>query len=134
MVGNASLLVCPSTWHETGGPKTVLEAFAKGTPVIASRLGIMEEVIDHGRTGLHFEAGNAIDLAAQVRIMIADPARLASMRSAARLEFETRYMEEKNYHLLMQIYDRALAASRLRHGGGDRAVSRKTTAVVPTEG
>jgi glycosyltransferase involved in cell wall biosynthesis len=116
LVGEAAFLVCPSRWHETGGPKTVLEAFAKGTPVIASRLGIMQDVVEHGRTGLHFEAGNAADLAEQVRRMTDNAALRSEMRIAARREYETKYMAEQNYALLLHIYQRALAMSQLRRG------------------
>jgi glycosyltransferase involved in cell wall biosynthesis len=65
IIGDAALLVFPSVWYE-GLPKTIIEAFSRGTPVVASQLGAMTELIDHDRTGLLFEAGNAFDLAAMV--------------------------------------------------------------------
>ena len=60
-VGNASCMILPSLWYE-GFPRTIIEAFSRGTPVIASQLGSMEEVIDHGRTGFHIEPGNPDDI------------------------------------------------------------------------
>ncbi len=53
---DASVLVLPSTWYE-GFPMIIAEAFAVGLPVIASNLGSMASIVDHHRTGLHFEAG-----------------------------------------------------------------------------
>jgi glycosyltransferase involved in cell wall biosynthesis len=103
IVGNAAALVMPSIWYETFG-RTVIEAFATGTPVIASRLGAMAEIVADGRTGLHFEPGGAVDLAGKVRMLKSDPARLAAMRTAARQEYETKYTPEINYRLLMQLY------------------------------
>ena len=53
---DASVLILPSTWYE-GFPMILAEAFAVGLPVIASDLGSMSSIVDHQRTGLHFEAG-----------------------------------------------------------------------------
>lgn len=103
MMGQATFLVFPSEWYE-GLPRTIVEAFAKGTPIIASRIGAIAELIDHGRTGLLFEPGNVEDLVAQVRWAISHPADLAQMRQAARAEFETKYTAEANYQRLMEIY------------------------------
>src|SRR5207248_11750079 len=87
VIGGAACLVMPSVWYETFG-RTIIEAYAKGTPVLASRLGAMAELVDDGRTGLLFEPGNAGDLAARADDLLADPGRLARMRQAAREEYE----------------------------------------------
>lgn len=107
IVGEALFLVMPSIWYETFG-RTMMEAFAKGTPVLASRLGAMGEVVKDGHTGLHFNPGDADDLAAKAQLLLDDPARLADMRLAARREYEAKYTAERNYELLMGIYNRAL--------------------------
>jgi glycosyltransferase involved in cell wall biosynthesis len=108
VIGRASFLVMPSVWYETFG-RTIIEAFAAGVPVIASNLGAMAELVADGRTGLHFEPGDATDLAAKVRILLGDPPRLAAMRQAARREFEARYTAEANYQQLLRIYARTVA-------------------------
>ncbi|RXK87342.1 glycosyltransferase [Filimonas effusa] len=56
-----SALIFPSIWFE-GMPMTILEAFSTGTPVIASKLGAMESMIQHGQNGLLFEYGSATAL------------------------------------------------------------------------
>ena len=104
---NASVLILPSTWYE-GFPMIVAEAFAVGLPVIASNLGSMSTIVDHHRTGLHFEAGQASGLVEAVRWWLAHPAEATLMRSQARLEYETRYTADANYQQLMQIYQAAL--------------------------
>jgi len=106
ILGEAACLVMPSTWYETFG-RTMIEAFAKGTPVIASRLGAMAELVDDGRTGLHFEPQNADDLASKVERLLADPAEAARMRGEARLQYERKYTAEANYRMLMAIYEQA---------------------------
>ena len=109
LLGEAMFLVLPSQCFENF-PRVVVEAFAKGTPVIASKLGAMAEVVDHGRTGLHFAPSNAVDLAAKVEQLSADPSELNRMRSAARQEFERNYTAQSNYQTLMAIYQLALGA------------------------
>ena len=57
LMANAAVLVFPSVWYECL-PKTIIESLAVGTPVIASRLGSMTELIADGRTGTHFIAAD----------------------------------------------------------------------------
>jgi glycosyltransferase involved in cell wall biosynthesis len=109
IIGNAHCLVFSSDWYETFGLVTV-EAFAKGIPVIASNLGAMSELIDHGRTGLHFEPANPDDLAAKVRQLWADPQGRLQMRQEARAEFEAKYTHDRNYEMLMSVYNKVLAS------------------------
>ena len=105
---DASLLVLPSTWYE-GFPMILAEAFAIGLPVIASDLGSMSSIVDHLRTGLHFEAGCSGDLADKVRWLRAHPADAALMRTQARQEYEGKYASETNYAQLIDIYESAAA-------------------------
>lgn len=108
LMGQAVCLVFPSIWYE-GMPRTIVESYAKGTPVIASRLGSMTELIEPGRTGFTFEAGNADELAAQLRRLAGDRTLAQSMRERARAIFLERYTAEENYRQLMAIYKRAMA-------------------------
>src|ERR1700722_6230004 len=110
---DASVLILPSTWYE-GFPMILAEAFAVGLPVIASNLGSMSSVVDHLRTGLHFEPGNASDLVEKVRWLRAHPAEVALMRAQARKEYETKYTGEENYAQMIQIYDSVLSGSPQR--------------------
>ena len=71
LVGDATMLVMPSIWYETFG-RTIIEAYACGTPVIASNLGAMAELVVDGETGLLFAPGDADDLAAKVRSLASD--------------------------------------------------------------
>jgi glycosyltransferase involved in cell wall biosynthesis len=103
---HASVLIVPSTWYETFG-MVIIEAFAMGLPVIASKLGAMSSLIDHGRTGLHFAPGDGLDLVAQMQNFRDHFERGNYMREQARFEFETKYTSELNYRQLIQIYNRA---------------------------
>src|SRR5207247_9022464 len=108
IVGGADFLVFPSVWYE-GQPRTLVEAFSLGTPVVASSLGSMLEMIEYGRTGLHFRAGDPEDLAGQIMRLTADRDSLLAMRSLARSEFEAHYTAQENYCALRKIYSEARA-------------------------
>jgi glycosyltransferase involved in cell wall biosynthesis len=89
-----------------------MEAFAKGTPVIASKMGAMAEIVDDGRTGLHFNTGDPVDLAAKVRQILAERTVLVQMRQAARQAFDRNFTADSNHKTLMAIYEKALSARR----------------------
>jgi glycosyltransferase involved in cell wall biosynthesis len=108
LMGAARFLILPSEWYEPFG-RVAIEAFARGTPVFASDLGGVAELIDDGRTGRLFRPGDPGDLAEHVAWALSHPAELARMRDAARKAFETRYTAEHNYQQLMAIYRRAVA-------------------------
>jgi len=105
---SASLLITPSLWYE-GFPMTVVEAFACGIPVICSRLGGLPEIVEDGSTGLHFNPGDAEDLAGKLDLLWTQPSQLAAMGRAAREEYKRNYTAERNYELMMQIYERTMA-------------------------
>ena len=113
MMGRADLVVIPSTCYETFG-RVAIEAFAKGTPVVASDHGAVAELVEHGRTGRLFRVGDPEDLARQVDFLLDDPSGLAAMRRRARQAYEGHYTGTRNYEALMDIYRRARDASRPR--------------------
>jgi glycosyltransferase involved in cell wall biosynthesis len=112
-MGAARALIFPSIWYE-GQPRTIVESLAKGTPVLASRLGSMPEMIADGRTGLLFTPGNPDDLARQARVLLCGQVDGQQMRRAARLEYETHYTARQNYPLLMNCYEKALQKGQVK--------------------
>jgi glycosyltransferase involved in cell wall biosynthesis len=107
IVGNASFLVFPSEWYETFG-RVAIEAFAKGTPVVASNIGAIAELVDHQHNGLLFRPSDPNDLADQIEWLLAHPQKLAQMRLTARSEFEAKYTANDNCKRLIEIYQTAL--------------------------
>jgi glycosyltransferase involved in cell wall biosynthesis len=107
LVRNADFIVMPSTWYE-GFPMVLVEAFACGTPALVSRLGSMKEIVEDGVTGLHFEAGNSQDLAEKAQWLIDNLERTREMGQNARNEYLAKYTPEKNYEVLMDIYQQAI--------------------------
>jgi glycosyltransferase involved in cell wall biosynthesis len=104
----ARFLVFPSQWYENL-PLAIIEAFACGVPVIASRLGAMEQLVEHGRTGLLFEPGDVDDLARTMALAWEQPDYMARLGDQAREEYEAKYTASANYRQLMEIYQRVIA-------------------------
>jgi glycosyltransferase involved in cell wall biosynthesis len=113
LMGDATVLIFPSKLYETFG-RVAVEAFAKGTPVIASDLGAVAEVVEHGRTGLLFAPGDPGELAARVDWAWGHPREMLAIGREARREYETKYGAESNYLRLVELYD--LAGARCRRG------------------
>ncbi|MQY51037.1 glycosyltransferase [Rhodocyclus tenuis] len=108
-MGRATALVLPSICYDSF-PRTLVEAFACGLPVIASRLGPLTQLIDDGVTGLLFEAGNADELAQKLVWASEHPQALAEMGRRARARYEAEFSAERNYAQLMAIYREAISA------------------------
>lgn len=104
----AAYLVMPSIWYE-GFPLVLMEAFACGLPVIASRLGSMPELIEDGHTGLLFNPGSADDLAAKMAWAESHPEEMQRMGANARAEYVAKYTPDTNYEQLMTIYMAAVS-------------------------
>ncbi len=105
----AKLLILPSRCYENFSV-SVLEAYAMGKPVVASRIGAIAELVEDGVTGLLFEPGQPADLAQKIRQLVHDPERILQMGWAVHARFEGRFTADTNYRLLMTIY----AAARRR--------------------
>ena len=104
---SATALVLPSIWYENF-PRTLVEAFAAGLPVIASRIGALAELVDDGQTGLLFEPGDAPGLSRVLRWANAHPREMAVMGAKARARYESNYTPEINYRQLLAIHRSAI--------------------------
>lgn len=102
-----SLFVAPSI--EEGFGLTPLEAMAAGVPTIATRgAGAYSDLVDEGRTGFLFEAGNVEDLAAYIRCYLDDPQKLAAAGQAARAHVLENFSIETEAKALVEVYRRLL--------------------------
>lgn len=110
---SARALVFPSLLYENF-PVTIVEAFACGVPVIASRLGAAAEIVGDQQTGLLFEPGDAGDLARTVLSAEANPRLLRRLGAAARADYLANYTGERNYQQLLEIYQRVMGCEPLR--------------------
>jgi glycosyltransferase involved in cell wall biosynthesis len=100
---SASVAIIPSLAYENF-PMTVIDAFSTGTPVIASRLGAICEILEEGRTGKLFKAGDAGDVRSAVLELLSNPSLARKMGIAAKNDFEHLYSPEVNIALMNSIY------------------------------
>ena len=111
LMGAARVLIMPSECYE-GFPMTVVEAYSRGLPVLASNIGSLGEIVVDGQTGRHFRPADPRDLARVVAEVWADPTALGAMRAAARQRFVERYGPQQNVQALLDIYSSLQAQRR----------------------
>jgi glycosyltransferase involved in cell wall biosynthesis len=112
-IGQALAVVVPSLSYE-GFPMTVVEAFAAATPVIASRIGSVAEIVADGRTGWHVPPGDAAVLAAAIDAAARDGAGAGRRGDNARARYLADYTPEASLAALEAVYAEAVARRRGR--------------------
>lgn len=112
IIRNSLFAVCPSEWFENN-PRSVIEAFALGKPVIGARIGGMAELITNGKTGLTFKAGDVADLRAKIEYLLTKPDKIEEMGRNARVFVEQELNAEKHYLKLMEIYGSAIEGQKI---------------------
>ena len=95
--------VIPSEWYENN-PRSVIEAFALGKPVVGARIGGIPELVRDGETGYTFTAFSAEDLREKIVRLANDPAAIERMGRNARRFVEEELNAEVHYQRLMDVY------------------------------
>jgi glycosyltransferase involved in cell wall biosynthesis len=103
--------VVPSRWYENQ-PMVVLEALARGVPVVGSALGGMPELIESGVTGDLVPANDPHALAGALSPYLRDPGRAFAMRDRARATIVSEFSPERHLERISATY--ALAARTLQ--------------------
>jgi glycosyltransferase involved in cell wall biosynthesis len=97
------VFILPSIWPENQ-PVTITEAMASKIPVIASNSGGVPELIEDGKTGYLFEAGNPRDLAQKMSEFILHPETISIFGEAAYNKIVNNTLENQ-VKKVVQIYD-----------------------------
>jgi glycosyltransferase involved in cell wall biosynthesis len=113
------IVVSPSEWH-TPMEYSTLEAMSLGKPIVASRIGGNQMVIEEGQTGLLFHPGDAVDLSQTIKVLYEDPVRCRQMGERGAAYVRSEFSSDGYYHQLRAIYEEAI-----RHR---REASKKTVA------
>lgn len=79
----ADIFVLPS--HKEGFPNVLLEAMVSELPIVASRVGIIPEVIKNDINGLLFSTGDISNLTSQISLLINSPSLRGSLGLKARV-------------------------------------------------
>lgn len=106
LMRRAEFLVFPSGCYEAM-PRTVIEAFAVGTPVLASDIGATASMVTAEETGFRFAPGNVTELREKAEWCSRNLLRMRAMREKARAAFEARYTGAANVAELLSIYGKA---------------------------
>jgi glycosyltransferase involved in cell wall biosynthesis len=107
----AGALVVPSIWFE-GFPMVVIEAFAAGTPVIASRIGALADIVEDGVVGLLADPGDAGQLGERLEWAIGHPGELAELGMRARQRYEARFRGPEHLAALLETYQAVITRRR----------------------
>ena len=105
-IRRSAVVVIPSEWYENN-PRSVIESFALGKPVIGADIGGIPELVKDGKTGYLFESGNCDELREKILLVIQNRQKVAEMGRQARAFVESELNPEKHYQQLMEIYQTA---------------------------
>jgi glycosyltransferase involved in cell wall biosynthesis len=107
LMDRARALVVPSLWEENC-PMVVLEAGARGCPILASDRGGLIELVSDGEDGFLFPAGDHSVLADKIRAVASDVALYRGATIARYLRTTDNYSEAAHYAALMRTYSAIL--------------------------
>jgi glycosyltransferase involved in cell wall biosynthesis len=111
LVRSTRCLILPSSWEETFG-LTVVEAFAVGTPAIATLHGSFPDIVTHDHDGLLVEPDDASALADAVSRLEDDEAMVGRMGAQARETYLERFTPDVVMEQLEAVYDEVVDARR----------------------
>ena len=110
-VRKAKALIMPSECYEVFG-LSVIESLAVGTPVIASAIGGLDELIQNGINGYKYLPGDARELARLMRMIVTTD--IKELEVSARRDFEAKYSEESNIVILEKVYEDILRSKNIK--------------------
>jgi glycosyltransferase involved in cell wall biosynthesis len=119
-LAGARALVVPSQLYEVF-PRVIVEAYALGIPVVASRVGPLPELVAHDRTGLLFASGATHELAGHLRLLASSDETVRRLGAGARAAFEEKYSPDVTTRRLLEIYRRAIRLAGQRRTRRDLA-------------
>lgn len=126
LYSHAAVFVCPSIYEPFG--LINLEAMACGTPVVATRVGGIPEVVVDGETGWLVAPGDEAALAGALRGALADPARARRMGEAGRRRVEAHFSWDRIAERTLAVYRDAITARAAARGGSPEGGHREGSA------
>ena len=121
LLGDADLLCAPSLGGESFG-MVLTEAFASGTPVVASKIAGYRNVVRDRQDGLLVPAGDPLELGEALRELALDPERRARMAQAARERAE-RFAWPQVTREVTEVYEEALVQPQPQDRGARLALA-----------
>ncbi len=113
-LAGADVLLLPSRGESAG--LVAMEALARDTPVIASDVGGVPEVVRHGETGLLVPVGDAEAFAGAIVAMTRDPEWARELTARGREDMAARFALDATLPALQAELDRLVADGARRRG------------------
>lgn len=107
LIRNSICTLSPSEWYEPFG-LTLVESFAHGRPVIASKIGGIEEIVTNGVDGYLTRPGDVAQLREQLLWMSQNRKLAAEMGLAGSQKVKKQFSPEVHYENLMTVYKKVL--------------------------
>ena len=107
LLGKANVSVVPSLWYENL-PNAVLESYACGTPVLASKVGSLLDCVEEGETGHLFQPGDAGSLAERLERCLDYPEETIRMGRRARQVAEDTYGPARHLDALETLFNQLI--------------------------
>lgn len=104
LIDGAMFTLVPSCWYETFG-LSCAESLSQGTPVIASRIGALPEVVKHGENGFLFSAGDVDELKKTIKEAVALPGDVYRRMSENARESVLKLSGENYICKLLAVYN-----------------------------
>lgn len=111
LITQALCTLIPSEWNENF-PLAVVESLSLGTPVVASRIGGLPELIDHGHTGLLFPQGDTDSLTECLRRISRETSDTMKMATNALTTARDRFSPQRHLEQLLGIYSDAIREAK----------------------
>ncbi|MCG8425788.1 MAG: glycosyltransferase family 4 protein [Chromatiales bacterium] len=111
VIESASCIAIPSEWNENC-PMSVIEAMGYGKPVVASRIGGIPELVEHGKSGCLFTPGDRQALRINLQQLMDDDSLRRKLGAAARLRVEQHFSLDRHNNELMDLYRQLVTRAR----------------------
>ncbi|MCS7213538.1 MAG: glycosyltransferase family 4 protein [Candidatus Calescibacterium sp.] len=106
LMAKASFTVVPSICYEVFG-RSIIESYAVGTPVLASKIGAFEDIVVEGKTGFFFDPEPSA-IARKVREVFGRDELIRYLSENSIKEFARNYTEDTAYKRLISLYEEAI--------------------------
>ena len=113
LLAGCAVLVLPSLYEAQG--LVILEAWAQGKAIIASRVGGVPDMVDNGQNGILYEWGDVDELASSISRVLDSPGLAAKIGEAGRSTANARYRWSSVAERIEAMYSEVLAEKPFRH-------------------
>jgi len=106
------LLVAPAVGEDAFG-RVMIEAGACGVPVIASRIGGIVDVVEHGADGILVPAGDAAALAEAILSVLRDPEYAERLAKNLKQKVYDKFSDQKMFERTLVVYEEAIQQKKI---------------------